>query len=213
MLTKNRNTILLMALVNLLLTPLYFYFSGLSSPKPLILINYALITFAGYHVCSVKRLNYIYLGTAVLVFIALIGLYFNPESKPIIFIKVTSIGVLTVLLFMKLMKTLWSDTDLGRESILGTVAGYILIGLFAGQLYELIHHAVPNSFSFSDGGVSDFQLFYYSFTGITTVGFGDITPTNPQSQAVTIIMNIAGQLYLAIVMAMVVGKFINSKNK
>ena len=49
---------------------------------------------------------------------------------------------------------------------------------------------------------------YFSFVTISTLGYGDISPLTPQGQAVAIFVAISGQLYLAILMAMLVGKFL-----
>jgi hypothetical protein len=46
---------------------------------------------------------------------------------------------------------------------------------------------------------------------ISTLGYGDISPLTAQAQAVAIFVAISGQLYLAILMAMLVGKFLASK--
>lgn len=52
----------------------------------------------------------------------------------------------------------------------------------------------------------------FSFISITTVGYGDITPMTPPAQSLTMVLNIIGQFYLAIVIAVFVGKYINEKS-
>lgn len=55
------------------------------------------------------------------------------------------------------------------------------------------------------------RLMYYSFITMFTVGFGDILPITPLSQKVAVLIGFMGQLYLVIVTAVVVGKFLNQK--
>jgi len=59
------------------------------------------------------------------------------------------------------------------------------------------------SFRNASGGFSD--LVYYSFVTLTTVGYGDITPVTPLVRALTCLEAIAGQFYLAVLIARLVG--------
>jgi hypothetical protein len=43
---------------------------------------------------------------------------------------------------------------------------------------------------------------------MSTVGYGDITPRIPETQTLAYLMAISGQLYVAIIMAFLVGKFL-----
>ena len=48
-------------------------------------------------------------------------------------------------------------------------------------------------------------LIFFSFMTLTTVGFGDITPATPQAQSLTSIEGVIGVLYVAVLIARVVG--------
>jgi ion channel len=43
---------------------------------------------------------------------------------------------------------------------------------------------------------------------MTTLGYGDVTPISPSAKSTVIIIALAGQLYLTILVAMLVGKFL-----
>ena len=60
--------------------------------------------------------------------------------------------------------------------------------------------------------LAHFNYTTFSFTGTTTVGFGDIVPRSPVAQSITMIINIVASLYLAIIMAFFVGKFMNDRS-
>ena len=53
---------------------------------------------------------------------------------------------------------------------------------------------------------------YWATVTCTTVGYGDITPLTAPSQSLTLVLNIIGQFYLAIVIGVFVGKYINVKS-
>jgi voltage-gated potassium channel len=46
---------------------------------------------------------------------------------------------------------------------------------------------------------------YYSFVTLTTLGYGDITPLTPVARSLSLLEAITGQLYIAILIARLVG--------
>jgi len=57
------------------------------------------------------------------------------------------------------------------------------------------------------------DLIYYSFVTLTTVGYGDITPANSLTKSLTILEAIIGQLYLTVLVALLVGKYVSESIK
>jgi Na+/H+-dicarboxylate symporter len=48
---------------------------------------------------------------------------------------------------------------------------------------------------------------YYGFITMTTVGYGDILPLKPYTRSLATFIAVAGQFYMAIIVALLVGKF------
>jgi hypothetical protein len=48
---------------------------------------------------------------------------------------------------------------------------------------------------------------YYSFTVLTTTGFGDLTAATPVGQALSVVEMLIGQIYLVTVIGVLVGNF------
>ena len=48
---------------------------------------------------------------------------------------------------------------------------------------------------------------YYTFMTFTTTGYGDILPNHPLSKSLAVLISVCGQLYIAIIIAMLVGKY------
>ena len=86
------------------------------------------------------------------------------------------------------------------------------MGIIGGILFEAIHFLDSNSFQLIEG-YSGYSFYYFSFISITTVGYGDITPLTAPAQSLTLVLNIIGQFYLAIVIGVFVGKYINTNSK
>ena len=69
----------------------------------------------------------------------------------------------------------------------------------------------PDAFYFPGGNEIDelvmSKMFYYTFVTYTSTGYGDITPTIPSTRSLATLISTTGQLYVAIIIAMLVGKF------
>ncbi len=104
--------------------------------------------------------------------------------------------------------------------LLNAINSYLLIGLVGGFLFVLVD--VSYSY-FANGGHAlnfnaianpSFQDYiYFSFITLTTLGYGDITPIIPIAKSLTIALSLTGQLYLTILVAMLVGKFLSQSEE
>ena len=108
--------------------------------------------------------------------------------------------------------------------LMGATAGYLHIGLAAGLVMSALETIQPGSFQPpGDGQRRRFErpgqrpLFsainYYAFVCLTTVGFGDISPMLPLARMVSVATSIAGPLYLAAVMGVLIGRFASSLDR
>lgn len=99
------------------------------------------------------------------------------------------------------------------DAIFGAVCGYLLLGIIWSLLYYAVETASPGSFSIPPPGTTDVSaqrldrgaLSYYSFITLATVGYGDVTPLTPLARTLAWIEAIAGQFYLAVLVAGLVG--------
>ncbi len=99
------------------------------------------------------------------------------------------------------------------DDVVGAFSGYILIALIWGRLYAFAWILAPDSFSISPdirwqlGNWHTLHaLFdYYSFTTISSIGYGDITTTRPITNTLLWLEVLCGQFYLAVVVATIVG--------
>jgi hypothetical protein len=89
--------------------------------------------------------------------------------------------------------------------IQGAVAVYLLLGLLWAVLYEIVELLHPGSFSISAHRNADLpQLGYFSFTTLTTLGFGDILPLSPIARSLVVLEALVGQLFPVILIARLV---------
>lgn len=89
--------------------------------------------------------------------------------------------------------------------VLGAIVLYLDFGIMCSSGYRLIWDLVPNSLTGVPEGATSWQaagtILYFSFTTLTTIGFGDIVPVHPVARALTNLEGIFGQLYPATLLA------------
>ena len=86
------------------------------------------------------------------------------------------------------------------------------MGLIAGIILKTLNSYYPGSISIPISENSSFHDYiYFSFVTLTTLGYGDILPVKPIAKSFVIMLSIAGQFYMAIIMAFLVSKYLNNK--
>ena len=116
-----------------------------------------------------------------------------------------------IILFIHIMKTLFQTSVVNLNLVFGALNGYIIIGLIGCFLMILLDTNYPDSYAYQENHrLSTFDFIYYSFINLTTLGFGDILPIRGPAKALSIVQALFGQLYLTVIVAMMVGKFLNN---
>ncbi len=102
--------------------------------------------------------------------------------------------------------------------IVGSICVYMLLGMFFAFIYAsmaLIHGSMFSMSEQSSPGkfmaLRDF--IYFSYSTLTTTGYGDILPTNPIARMVSCLESIAGSVYLAIMVARLVGMHVTQAHQ
>ncbi|EXI76669.1 MAG TPA: two pore domain potassium channel family protein [Candidatus Accumulibacter sp.] len=99
--------------------------------------------------------------------------------------------------------------------ILSSVNGYLLLGVLGAVLLSIADatHIFLNGpgsagIALPNQGSPEFSDYLYlAFITLTTVGYGDVTAVSHLTRSVAILIGLAGQLYMTILVAMLVGKF------
>ena len=103
------------------------------------------------------------------------------------------------------------------ELVYGAINVYLLIGLSFAFILALVEFIQPGSItgleslSVSDDSIIPF--LYFSFVTMTTLGYGDISPTTGPAASLVYVEAIVGQLYVAIMIARLVGLYVAHESK
>jgi hypothetical protein len=109
--------------------------------------------------------------------------------------------LLTVVIIVDLVLRMDSVTV---QSIYAALSAYLLIGLMFAAFYGAIDNLTITDF-FANGQTADTQTYqYFSFTTLTTLGYGDFTAAESFGRAVAVIEALTGQVFLATLIARLV---------
>jgi voltage-gated potassium channel Kch len=96
-----------------------------------------------------------------------------------------------------------------QDRILGAVCVYLMLGVIGAAVASSIAAMQPGAFRFPEGVSSDgpylevetSSFLYFSFGTLATLGYGDIMPLTPLARTFAWRLAVAGQMYVAIVVA------------
>ncbi len=112
-----------------------------------------------------------------------------------------------------LMKKISSNKVISSDTIKGGISIYFLLGLFWAVLYMILLTFNENALSNIHEDAVAFDCYYYSFTTLTTLGYGDIAPVAKYAKILAIMEAVTGPVYLAIFVAQLIGLNIAQKLK
>ena len=100
------------------------------------------------------------------------------------------------------------------QSIYGAFSAYLVLGLMFASFFAAIYHFSGDQFFVTGEKVVGAQTFqYFSFTTLTTLGYGDYTAVDPSGQAVAVLEALTGQVFLATLVARLVSAFRSSSDR
>lgn len=97
------------------------------------------------------------------------------------------------------------ERGVGVQAVFGALAIYLLLGLTFGFFIGTIATGFSGDYFAQGTDGTQAQRLYFSFTTLTTTGFGDLTARTPAGRALAVLEMLIGQLYLVTVIATLVG--------
>jgi len=130
----------------------------------------------------------------------------NEESRQLL--RLLFGAVYLSYLVVVLVRALARHEDATIDTVLGGINVYLLLALAFMQMHALAEWFEPGSYVHGGVALSDpasgqhgalqTTLTYFSFTTLTTLGYGDISPAKPVAQFLCAAEALIGQLYVAI---------------
>ena len=93
------------------------------------------------------------------------------------------------------------------QSIYGALSAYLIIGLMFAARYAAIQRLDTQDFFASNEPANTQTLQYFSFTTLTTLGYGDFTAANSGGRSIAVLEAMTGQVFLATLVARLVSAY------
>jgi hypothetical protein len=122
-------------------------------------------------------------------------------SESIDFVNLFIICIFIFWAIILLMESMFQAQRVTANTIVGGICVYLLIGILWALFYILMVDLKNGLIDFETGA----SLFYFSFTTLTTLGYGDIIPKGKVMMMLANFEAISGQIYLAVFIARLVG--------
>lgn len=211
-LTRN-NLILLVCLLIII-----FFFPILSAHKLFMkdIIFTAIVLSGSFSLDFAKKTRRILIASGALtICLAWIQFFFANELLGLIGFLSFFCFNLFIVVFM--VRHIAKSKKVNVTIIINSINGYLLIGILgavllamAEILQKILYHLDTGAINFAGETAQGFHDFlYFSFVTLTTLGYGDVTPVSAFAKSVTLMIALTGQLYLTILIAILVGKFLS----
>jgi hypothetical protein len=145
---------------------------------------------------------------AIFLFVGLLLLTEPMFDFPGILNDLTAILYAIVLLFIPFRLSVFVlDQDrVDANSVFGALCAYLFLGFSFAVVYDMLAYLNPAAIFTPEEGEPNFITWaYFSFTTLTTLGYGDIAPRSYPARMIAILEALIGQIYLVVVVARLVG--------
>jgi len=111
--------------------------------------------------------------------------------------------------FSGVLRYLLKRGPITADKLHGALAGYIMLAFVWSFIYALVEISAagsfgPGNFDFRQHGTF-FKLIYFSFTTLTTTGYGDVIPLTNHARSLVMVEEFSGVFYVGVVIARLAG--------
>ena len=181
------------------------------TPRGRMLVNAITLLMDVSAVAAVGRTRVSFVLACLLAILAMLFLVraINDESPAHLLVSWTFSGALYAVTIGYLMRYVFRRDVMTADKLYGAAASYLMLGVLWAYLYAIAGYLQPGSFGFGGNAMSPplIDLVYFSFTTLTSTGFGDFTPLLRGVRALCVLEQLTGALFLAILIARLAGVY------
>ncbi|HEY4043952.1 MAG TPA: ion channel [Rhodopila sp.] len=157
--------------------------------------------------------------TSIATILAVAGIGFRIDQPSLITVWLGHLAFFAALLGIStvIFQAVFAPGRITHHRIAGAVVLYLNLALAFTSIYRLIQELRPGAFAGASAQepevVAVSNLLYFSFTTLTSTGFGEILPIDPFARSMANLESVLGQLYLAILLARLVTMHVEAQRK
>lgn len=113
---------------------------------------------------------------------------------------VIQVALLAVAMVSVLIRVI-TAAEVNARTILGAISVYTVLGLLFGFAYEAIARVQPTPFFEGDPHIQHGDFLFFSYTTLTTTGYGDLVPAGQPGEMIATFEMLIGQIFLVTLVA------------
>lgn len=173
----------------------------------ILILNTLVVVSCIFIITGTKRLRIFHIPLILILIIP----WFTPD------VPVYKLGVFLVFAVLfgltsyRVIREIMRINEVNTHVILGSVVAYLLMGITFSMICAGFSTYYPDAYNAPESYNHLYNFVYYAFVTLTTLGYGDVVPQIPQSQALSLIIAVTGQFYMVIIVAMLVSKYLQNQ--
>ncbi len=210
---KKRFSLLLLSTLLTLILPAFFGNRMLS--EIIFAVTLSFLFIQSTVVAEVKKSRKMIINAIVVSMIVLTAL--KPVGYDSMFIEVLKLSLFVaffIFVMSFLIRFIARSPSVTLNVLITSINIYLLAGIVGASLSFAFYTIYPDAYNFPVyiNPPVFVHFLYYSFITMSTVGYGDITPRIAETQTLAYLLSITGQLYVAIIIAFLIGKLLMQGN-
>ena len=205
-----RCTFLLASLIGLIV--IYPFGANSRLGEVIFIVMGVIIYVAGIYVIAPKRGQMFFIiGVALAASLfEIVSIYFKSEF--LFNLSIIFSTLLYLLIIRHILHYILIRGPITADKLDGATAVFITLAILWAGIYALVENLQPGSFKFpAEQNVGDpwryYDLLFFSFTSLTTVGYGDIVPVSDQARMLSILEQLVGVFFVAVLIARLAGVY------
>jgi hypothetical protein len=189
---------------------------GVRHPRGYSLVVTSVLLFSGVSIAWERRRLFVF---SVLVALVTVGAKLVAMRMPspfwILYSEGATLVSIVTICWTLLLQIFQREGPVTRVSIQAAIAVYLLFGTAWSNAYLIAQQHDPSSFksTVALSATSPEEWLYYSYVTLTTLGYGEITPQSHVARSLAVGEALTGQLYLAVLVARLIGKEMATKQE
>jgi hypothetical protein len=102
------------------------------------------------------------------------------------------------------VRDLRATGEVRAQAVMGALSFYLLLGMLFGAFYGVLDRLGDAGFFAGGEAATVSRCVYFSFTTLTTVGFGDLVAATAPGRTLAVFEALLGQIYLVTVVSLIV---------
>ena len=147
------------------------------------------------------------MGVGVAIFLVVAGVGSGILSRQLSSVVTALVTAAVPVVIVRGLLRLLRERGVTVQAVAGALAIYLSVGLVFAAIIGFIAQVDSTPYFAQHTSGTEGDRVYFSFTVLTTTGFGDFTAATPVGHALAVIEMLTGQFYLVTVIGLLIGNF------